>query len=201
MLSSFTSRDCDCEHIRALASEGVDAVLCGDLEHFYGYAEDHEVKAICITIGTLGVGGLVYLSVPQPIVGHTSLADLELISTHDCEVLWEGSAEGLISERRIWSTDKHYDYARESLAMAASDFVRRFSSPHIPGGRFSAVLEDTTLELVCPDEESATATQAGALRRAKEALFEGDREHAIAILTEVVREDPRCMEAQFLLQG
>jgi len=23
----FTSRDCDCEHIRALASEGVDAVL------------------------------------------------------------------------------------------------------------------------------------------------------------------------------
>lgn len=196
----FTSEGCDCEHIQALASEGIDAVLCGDIEHFYGYAEDHEVKAICIIIGTLGVGGLVYLAMPQPTTGHTDLAGLELISTDDCEVLWEGSAEGLISERRVWSTDKHYDYARESLAMAASAMVRQFSSPYIPGGRFSAVLEETTLEIVCPDEIPPTPAQAGALRQAREALFQGAPERSIAILTEVVREDPRCMEAQALLQ-
>lgn len=94
----LASSECDSGRVRSFAARGVDAILCGELEHFYGLAEDHEGKAILITIGGLGIGGLAYLAVPQPVTARTRMS-LRLVSTEDSRTIWSGVAEGSIDEK------------------------------------------------------------------------------------------------------
>ncbi|MBI3609762.1 MAG: hypothetical protein HY204_03560 [Nitrospirae bacterium] len=91
------------DRVHDLISQGADAVLMGDLIHFYGRQEpDHRIE------------------------GHVQFENLKLYSTHTGQLLWQGTADKLI-QRQEKNPDRDIFYAAEALRGAINQLAIQLS--------------------------------------------------------------------------
>lgn len=142
------------DRIRQLGSQGIDAVLFGELVHFYGQSDSD-----------------------RRIEGHVQFANLKLIGTRTGQLLWEGTTDKLL-RRQEKDPGREKDYAAEALRGAINQLaiqladqsfshLQVYSSdqPEIRHWRVGILLPD---DLRPPEEKDAQAR-----------IFQGDPNYSL----------------------
>jgi tetratricopeptide (TPR) repeat protein len=177
----------------------VDAVLCGELENFCGLAVDHDGRILLFGLAGLGIGGLAYLAVPQPVLARTRMS-LRLLSTADCRTIWSGTAEGSVGGKRSFCADRQTDYALESLRAAVNQLVESLGLPRALAPAASSSPIDAGERPRCPREDDAEAAEKDALATARHHAEDGETAAAIEVVSRALAQRPNFAAAQLLLQ-
>lgn len=126
-------------NVKGETFKGFDAVLVGDVAHFWGYLH----KSLFRTIFFLPLGGSGYFidhALKTPVKGQAQFANVKLISTKTGEVLYQGSMESGFDESQAFTggrTDKALEAWRVSVnkvteAIATSNIGPRVAKQGFP---------------------------------------------------------------------
>lgn len=121
------------------ALKGYDAVLVGDVSHFWGYMH----KSLFRTIFFLPLGGSGYFidhAIKTPVKGGAEFSDVKLISTKNGEVLYQGTLTSGFDESQAFTggrTDKSLEAWRVAVnkmteAISASKLGPRVARAGLP---------------------------------------------------------------------
>lgn len=116
------------QHLQNLNGRA-DLVLRGTIKHFYGivYRKEATMGEMPVIGGPFDlIGGLIFAgiesTVPKDVEGHAVLADLELISSKDGNLVWKGEA-GAHFRRTVKGIPEPPDLALEALKTAVTKLV------------------------------------------------------------------------------
>lgn len=119
---------------KGAALKGYDAVLVGDVNHFWGYLH----KSIFRTIFFLPLGGSGYFidhALKTPVKGAAEFGNVKLISTKTGEILYQGTVNSGFDESQAFTggrTDKGLEAWRVSINKMCEAIAASKLGPRVP---------------------------------------------------------------------